>query len=89
VLKDSSDTRERIDRVLDLAAGFESAYGLELLATVHWLATQDATVDDEALVKQVWEWSPRKARMFTGEHVQVALETLREHEWLPQELLPA
>ena len=42
-----------------------------------------------ALIKQVWEWSPRKARMFTGEHVQAALETLREHDWLPQELTPA
>ncbi|MEP7739913.1 macro domain-containing protein [Nocardioides sp. 31GB23] len=88
VLKDSNDTRARIDRVLDLAAGFESAYGLELLATVHWLATHDATADDEALIKQVWEWSSRKARMFTGEHVQAALAALREHDWLTQELTP-
>jgi len=89
VLKDSNDMRERIDRVLDLAAGFESAYGLELLATVHWLATRDATADDEALIKQVWEWSSRKARMFTGKHVQAALVTLREHDWLPEELVSA
>lgn len=89
VLKNSSDTRARIDRVLELAAGFESAYGLELLATVHWLATHDATADDEVLIKQVWEWASRKARMFTGEHVQAALETLREHDWMPKELTRA
>jgi O-acetyl-ADP-ribose deacetylase (regulator of RNase III) len=89
VLKDSTETRERIDRVLDLAVGFESAYGLELLATVHWLATHDAAADDEALIKRVWEWSPRKARMFTDEHVQAALETLRERDWLPPELVRA
>lgn len=83
VLKDSAGTCDRIDRVLNLAAGFESAYGLELLATVHWLATRDATADDDALIKQVWDWSPRKARMFTTRHVQAALATLREHVWLP------
>lgn len=32
---------ERIDRVLQLSEGFESAYGMELLATVHWAATAE------------------------------------------------
>lgn len=83
-LKDATDTRDRIDRVLELAAGFESAYGLELLATVHWLATRGQPLkDDEALIQQVWEWSPRKAQMFTAEHVQTALEALRSLNWLP------
>jgi uncharacterized protein YwgA len=84
LLASADATRERIDRVLNLAAGFESAYGLELLATVHWLATQDVTVDDEALIKNVWEWSPRKARMFTADHVRTALEALRSQDWLPK-----
>ena len=83
-LESADETRERIDRVLDLAAGFESAYGLELLATVHWLATQDVTVDDDALTEKVWEWSPRKARMFTADHVRTALEALRRQDWLPK-----
>ncbi|MDE0775105.1 MAG: macro domain-containing protein [Nocardioides sp.] len=82
-LKDAVDTRERIDRVLELAAGFESAYGLELLATVHWLATHGSPIADEALTQQVWEWSPRKARMFTADHVQTALNALRAQSWLP------
>ncbi|WP_026927403.1 type II toxin-antitoxin system antitoxin DNA ADP-ribosyl glycohydrolase DarG [Granulicoccus phenolivorans] len=82
-LQDAVETRERIDRVLELAAGFESAYGLELLATVHWLATRDPSVGDDVLTQQVWEWSPRKARMFTAEHVQTALVALRSLNWLP------
>lgn len=82
-LKDAEETRDRIARVLELAAGFESAYGLELLATVHWLATQGPPIQDEALTRQVWEWSPRKARMFTAEHVQTAIEALRTLKWLP------
>ena len=83
-LKDAGVTRDRIERVLDLAAGFEYAYGLELLSTVHWLATHGPSVDDEALTKQVWEWSPRKATMFTADHVLTALAALRSLEWLPE-----
>ncbi len=33
----SADTRARFDRVADLVAGFETPFGLELLATVHWV----------------------------------------------------
>lgn len=87
VLRGADETRDRIDRVLALASGFESAYGLELLATVHWLATRDAAASDDSLIDQVWHWSPRKARMFTAEHVRIALEALREHQWLPSSVV--
>lgn len=88
-LANDRDTQERIRRVLVLADGFESAYGLELLATVHWVATQEAIESDDEIVAKVWEWSPRKARMFTEDHVRVALEALRGQGWLTQELVPA
>ena len=35
------ETRNRFDRVVGLVAGFESPFGLELLASVHWVATRD------------------------------------------------
>ncbi len=88
-LADDRETLERIDRVLLLAGGFESAYGLELLATVHWVATQEPVHNDDEIVARVWEWSPRKARMFTEDHVRIALETLRGQTWLAPEPVPA
>lgn len=83
VLAQRRDTSERIDRVLELSAGYESAYGLELLATVHWLAEQKRTDDDAELMSLVQQWSPRKARMFTDKHIHTALGTLRRLGWLP------
>lgn len=74
------ETRNRMEQVLDLAEGFETAYGMELLATVHWIAMHDAAGQPDATVAaKIAEWSPRKARMFTPEHVGTALATLREH----------
>lgn len=77
------DTRMRMERVLSLAEGFESTYGMELLATVHWVASrapEGATDSDISMT--VAQWSARKARMFTPNHVSSALSTLRSHGML-------
>lgn len=81
-LADQADTRERIDRVLDLVDGYETPYGLELLATVHWLACQSGKATVEELVARVKSWSPRKDRRFTQPHITSALATLRDRGWI-------
>lgn len=67
------DTVRVIDRVIELAAGFETPYSLELLATVHYAAsTTPAPTDVMALTERVRDWSGRKARLFTAPHVGTA-----------------
>jgi hypothetical protein len=82
VLETSPDTAARIDRVLRLVDGFESAYALELLATVHWVIEHEEDSRDPAtVVEAVRTWSPRKGRTFTPEHIQVAMAALSERGW--------
>jgi O-acetyl-ADP-ribose deacetylase (regulator of RNase III) len=88
-LEAADETRERIERVRELVEGFESAYGLELLATVHWAATRDVTTElDEEVVAVVTQWNSRKARLFPEERVRLALDHLRELGWLGRGALP-
>lgn len=78
-------TGERIDRVLKLVDGFESAYALELLATIHWIIDNEnrtAADDVDEAARLVGEWSHRKKRMFGPDHVVVAWRRLREQGWL-------
>ena len=84
VLGQHPETQSRIQRVLELAEGFDSAYGLELLASVHWVSKEDpAVADDPALaVKLVQSWTRRKARLFTAEHITAAWHALRDRGWL-------
>jgi O-acetyl-ADP-ribose deacetylase (regulator of RNase III) len=81
---DSQPTAGRIDAVLRLITGFASAYGLELLATVHWVMTREGgtLADPAALTSLVRSWSQRKSRLFTDAHVRTAAEHLAEHSWL-------
>jgi O-acetyl-ADP-ribose deacetylase (regulator of RNase III) len=75
----------RLERVADLIAGFETPYGMELIASVHWVAHRHnppAKQADEA-IQLVHQWNDRKRRMFKPEHIRIAWERLRDQNWLP------
>jgi O-acetyl-ADP-ribose deacetylase (regulator of RNase III) len=77
-------TRERIARVTRLIQGFETPYGLELLATTHWATTTKEMTDhsEEAITQYVRNWTARKAELFTPSHIALALRQLREHGFI-------
>lgn len=76
-------TRARIERVVRLIEGFETPRGLELLATVDWLAKEDPRVrsDSKRAVAAVHEWSDHKRRAFPAAHIEVAWKQLSECGW--------
>jgi O-acetyl-ADP-ribose deacetylase (regulator of RNase III) len=78
------ESRQRLDRVSELIAGFETPYGMELLSSVHWVATHDrpAACDEASAAQAVQNWNARKRRMFQAHHVQVAWERLTQQGWL-------
>jgi hypothetical protein len=82
----SRESLERLDRVAALIEGFESPYGLELLATVHWAATHEgaAKPDLESVRRVIDEWSPRKRKLMKAAHVQLAWNQTNRHGWLPK-----
>lgn len=75
------ETRERLERVADLVEGFESPFGLELLSTVHWLATREGVSSDEDAVARAYQWGPRKRR-FAPKQIALARRVLSEKGWL-------
>lgn len=82
-LADHPEADEAVSRAAELIEGFDSPYGLELLATVHWAFTREGAQDWASLLKVVRAWSPRKER-FPEAHLRVAAEHLAQKGWLPQ-----
>jgi O-acetyl-ADP-ribose deacetylase (regulator of RNase III) len=79
-LHNEPEVFERFNRVVDLVDGFETPFGLELLATVHWVVTkQEATSPEDALIK-VYAWNERK-KQFSERQIRLAYETLNEKKW--------
>lgn len=79
-LEQYADTKQRFDKVAKLIEGFESQTGMELLSTVHWVATQDLgnqKLTDYEIVDAVHGWNARKANM-KPTHILAARDRLVE-----------
>lgn len=80
-LSDYEATKQRFDRVGHLVEGFETPFGLELLATVHWVAKHEAAQGVDDVIAKVHAWNERKQR-FSPRQIGIALETLHKQGWL-------
>ncbi|WP_067503926.1 Panacea domain-containing protein [Nocardia puris] len=69
---------EACDAVLRIVEGFEGPYGVELLASAHWVVTNQDAHEKRAAAEAVRGWTERKGRIFTDAHVEAALEQLAE-----------
>ncbi|MFJ5932716.1 macro domain-containing protein [Sphingomonas sp. TX0543] len=73
-------THAHFNKVADLVDGFETPYGLELLATVHWLVTREGADTAEKALAGVRGWNDRK-KVFTERQVAIAFDTLKSKGW--------
>ena len=74
--KNDVRTIVHLDKVSELVNGFETSFGLELLATVHWLLATEKIQDDEELIRTVHAWNSRKQR-FTPHQILQARNQLQ------------
>lgn len=83
-LKDYPETQNNINKVSELIHGFETPYGMELLATVHWLAQENPAVknDFREAVHGFEMWNQRKREQFKPEHIKTAWERLKQQGWI-------
>ena len=79
-LKDNESTKLRFEKVTNLVDGFETPFGLELLATVHWVVKEEAN-DLKGLVNKVYDWNSGKQK-FSEKQIHLAYERLKQFNWL-------
>lgn len=83
-----AESLARLERVARLIEGFETPYGMELLATVHWVchrggpgaATPATNVGDA--ITQIHAWNPRKQQVFKPDHIRTAWNQLEQQGWI-------
>jgi len=82
-LEGDQSIRARMSRVATLIEGFEDAYGLELLSSVHWVMRENAEAreDPDAAVRAVHRWNARKRGILKKEHLVSAWQRLKEMNW--------
>lgn len=82
------DSRARLEQVANLIERFETPYGMELLATVHWVAHyggrqgETLAADADAAIDVVHSWNPRKKNIFKPDHIRAAWTQLTDRGWM-------
>jgi len=76
-LSQRPETRARFELVSRLIEGFESPFGLELLATVHWVMTREGATSEDDIVDRTYAWDERKRR-FSRQQILLARRILSE-----------
>jgi O-acetyl-ADP-ribose deacetylase (regulator of RNase III) len=74
-------TQARFDRVAMLIHGFETPYGMELLATVHWVCTREGAKFADDAIKLTYAWNERK-KNFDRRQIALARDVLAGQGWL-------
>lgn len=74
------ETLKRFNRVSSLVEGFESPFGLELLASVHWVQKQESLNQVNDIIKAVHSWNQRKEKQFSPRQIQVATDALHNYQ---------
>lgn len=69
------EAQQQLERVGNLIFGYETPYGMELLATVHWVATKETNpaVDSTQAISLVHEWNERKRKLLAPQHIRFCL----------------
>jgi O-acetyl-ADP-ribose deacetylase (regulator of RNase III) len=82
-LQSHHEANQKLEKVADLVDGFETPYGLELLASVHWLSVHDGeAVDSDSAVSAMAAWNDRKRQLFKPDHIRVAWDRLQGEGWV-------
>jgi len=75
--------KNQIETVEKIMKGFESPFGLELLATVDWIIHEyknSNEITSEFIKEKIGEWSKRKDISFSIEHIHLALQHLNKYK---------
>jgi O-acetyl-ADP-ribose deacetylase (regulator of RNase III) len=75
------ETQARFDRVARLIHGFETPFGMELLATVHWVCAREGAKSEDETIERTYAWSERK-KGFDRKQIALARDVLAAQGWL-------
>lgn len=73
----TSEQKLRVDKVLNLIEGFESPYGLELLATVDFIMQETKTSELNIIKNDIYNWTNRKRNIMKSYHIEVATKQIK------------
>lgn len=86
LLKGREGTHKNIGKVERLIDGFETAIGLELLSTVHWVVEHESPKSRDDVVSKVYDWNEGKKK-FSPRQIMLAIDVMLKKNWIDSKAL--
>lgn len=81
LLKNDAELLNKLNKVSTLVNGFETPFGLELLATVHWIVSKENRTKLDDVIQGVYAWNTKKQK-FSIRQIETAYNVLIKQEWI-------
>ncbi len=85
-MKLDNNQKDILNKINKLIEGFESPYGLELLATVDFIIQHNKSIQNkEEIINDIGNWTKRKKELMKPYHIEVAYKRLNKYyrqQWL-------
>jgi len=75
----SNEQKERLHKFSSLIDGFESPYGMELLATVSFILDSNRDHDMNSIQSEIYKWTNRKKNLMKPIHIEKAFKRVKEY----------
>lgn len=72
----TKDQRSRLENLITLIDGFQSALSLEALASVDYVIREKPGIQQKEVLRIIQNWSDRKRKLIQEAHVKIALQHL-------------
>jgi O-acetyl-ADP-ribose deacetylase (regulator of RNase III) len=73
------EQHQRLNDMIQLIDGFQSALALEILATVDYVKKEKALTNEAEIILAVQNWSNRKHNLFQEKHILIAIKHLEKY----------
>ena len=76
----SPEQRTRLENLTRLIDGFQSAWSLEVLASVDFLQKENPDKTQDEIYLGMQAWNPRKKRLIQKKHIAIATQRLKDYQ---------
>ncbi|MBP9209045.1 MAG: macro domain-containing protein [Saprospiraceae bacterium] len=77
---ENADYKTTVEKTKSFLTGFYSPFGLELLSTIDFIVSEKKAATQEAITKELENWSDRKKTLFTNpKFIQIAINNIQSH----------
>ncbi len=77
---ENADYKSTVEKTKTFLNGFYSPFGLELLSTIDFIISEKKANTNEAIAKELENWSDRKKTLFNNPRfIQIAIENIQLH----------